>query len=245
MYSFLPFMRPAHDENTRTCWDYTFQLTPEHPTAEEFEKLKHSCDTLADDALARLNELAPPPEWQRRREGKDAELRRRPSPPKESDAPFTAAADVSATSTIASTTSASIDPYAAVPSAEENPGDPFAARSSPDDAVAGDVSADPAAAPPKRRDLYALVKQHAATDPAIGALWKQVTTVPEWVDWDQIARGQDVFYRYGGPCLTGLAFQSLIGGLVRLSHPLLLVRAPSSVGHANAVARARRAWWRR
>lgn len=34
------------------------------------------------------------------------------------------------------------------------------------------------------------------------------------VDWEQIARGQDVFYRYGGPALTGLCFQSLLGGMV-------------------------------
>lgn len=33
------------------------------------------------------------------------------------------------------------------------------------------------------------------------------------VDWEQIARGQDVFYRYGGANLTGLAYQSLLGGM--------------------------------
>lgn len=33
------------------------------------------------------------------------------------------------------------------------------------------------------------------------------------MDWDQIARGQDVFYRYGGANLTGLAYQSLLGGM--------------------------------
>lgn len=37
--------------------------------------------------------------------------------------------------------------------------------------------------------------------------------MPEWVDWAQIERGQDVFYRYGGACLTGLAYQSLLGGM--------------------------------
>lgn len=40
-----------------------------------------------------------------------------------------------------------------------------------------------------------------------------MTTVPDWVDWEQIARGQDVFYRYGGANLTGLAYQSLLGGM--------------------------------
>ena len=33
------------------------------------------------------------------------------------------------------------------------------------------------------------------------------------MDWAQIARGQDVLYRYSGAALTGLTFQSLVGGL--------------------------------
>ena len=67
-----------------------------------------------------------------------------------------------------------------------------------------------------KRDLYLLLREHASKDDILGQLWLEVNTVPEWVDWDQIARGQDVFYRYGGPALTGLAFQSLLGGMVRL-----------------------------
>lgn len=66
---------------------------------------------------------------------------------------------------------------------------------------------------PAPRDLYALIKEHANKDEKVGELWRQVNTVPEWVDWDQIARGQDVFYRYGGAALTGLTYQSLLGGM--------------------------------
>lgn len=69
------------------------------------------------------------------------------------------------------------------------------------------------AAPPPRRDLYELLKDHADTHPKLKELWDEVNTVPAWVDWDQILRGQDVFYRYGGACLTGLAYQSLLGGM--------------------------------
>lgn len=69
------------------------------------------------------------------------------------------------------------------------------------------------ALPMPRRDLYALLEEHQASDPKLAELWKQVNTVPDWVDWEQIARGQDVFYRYGGPALTGLTFQSLLGGM--------------------------------
>lgn len=68
-------------------------------------------------------------------------------------------------------------------------------------------------APEGKRDLYALLRQNAFNDEALGQLWVEVNTVPSWVCWDQIARGQDCFYRYGGPVLTGLAFQSLLGGM--------------------------------
>ncbi|KAF2130966.1 hypothetical protein P153DRAFT_365590 [Dothidotthia symphoricarpi CBS 119687] len=63
------------------------------------------------------------------------------------------------------------------------------------------------------RDLYALLEEHHQSDEKLGQLWKEVNTVPDWVDWAQIERGQDVFYRYGGPALTGLTFQSLLGGM--------------------------------
>ena len=63
------------------------------------------------------------------------------------------------------------------------------------------------------RDLYAILRDHAETDELLQRFWREVTSVPSWVDWDQIQRGQDVFYRYGGACLTGLAYQSLLGGM--------------------------------
>lgn len=66
---------------------------------------------------------------------------------------------------------------------------------------------------PTRRDLYALLEQHHTSDPKLDELWTQVHTVPHWVDWAQIKRGQDVFYRYGGPAIVSLTFQSLVGGM--------------------------------
>ena len=62
----------------------------------------------------------------------------------------------------------------------------------------------------RHRDLYALLRENAASNQVLGAFWKEINTVPAWVDWSQISRGQEVFYRYGGPALTGLAFQSLL-----------------------------------
>ncbi|OTB13477.1 hypothetical protein K445DRAFT_336496 [Daldinia sp. EC12] len=64
-----------------------------------------------------------------------------------------------------------------------------------------------------RGDLYELLQKHASTDDTIGRLWDEINTIPEWVDWEQIERGQKVFYRYGGPAITTLTFLSLLGGM--------------------------------
>ncbi|KAF9891475.1 hypothetical protein FE257_003941 [Aspergillus nanangensis] len=64
-----------------------------------------------------------------------------------------------------------------------------------------------------KRDIFSLVKHHAKDDPKIQQLWDEINTVPEWVDWDQIKRGQEVFFRYGMPILNVLSFESLLGGM--------------------------------
>lgn len=87
-----------------------------------------------------------------------------------------------------------------------------------------------------KRDLYALILEHKETDELIQRFWRDVTSVPEWVDWDQISRGQDVFYRYGGACLTGLAYQSLLGGMGAARVVETLARTG---GFSTKVARSR------
>jgi hypothetical protein len=64
----------------------------------------------------------------------------------------------------------------------------------------------------KRRDLYELLRDNASEGGALGELWDQVNNIPDWVDWDQIARGQDVFYRYGGPALTAVSPHLVVSG---------------------------------
>jgi len=66
---------------------------------------------------------------------------------------------------------------------------------------------------PPARDLYLLLRDNVDKDASLKKLWDQVNTVPDWVDWEQIQRGQDTFYRYGAAAITGLAFQSLLGGM--------------------------------
>ena len=51
--------------------------------------------------------------------------------------------------------------------------------------------------PENKGDLYVLLRDNALSDEALGLLWAEVNTVPSWVCWDQIARGQQCFYRYG------------------------------------------------
>jgi hypothetical protein len=87
-----------------------------------------------------------------------------------------------------------------------------------------------------RRDLYAILRDNAPTDPLLGRFWDEVNTIPPWVDWAQIERGQDVFYRYGGACLTGLAYQSLLGGMGATRVVETLARTG---GFSTKVARSR------
>ncbi|KAL1855792.1 hypothetical protein Daus18300_010967 [Diaporthe australafricana] len=94
---------------------------------------------------------------------------------------------------------------------------PRSSRPGPKTSVDGSATKEPSQGDDKevtpRRDLYALLEQHHASDPQLDELWTQIHTVPSWVDWDQIKRGQDVFYRYGGPSIVSLTFQSLVGGM--------------------------------
>lgn len=65
---------------------------------------------------------------------------------------------------------------------------------------------------PVRADMYGLLKKHHAEDETLQKLWDEVHTVPDWVDWAQIERGQQFLYRYLVPNLTGLALQGFLGG---------------------------------
>lgn len=89
---------------------------------------------------------------------------------------------------------------------------------------------------PPSRDLYAILKDNVEGDELLQEFWDEVNTVPEWVDWAQIERGQDVFYRYGGACLTGLAYQSLLGGMGAARVAETLARTG---GFSTKVARSR------
>lgn len=75
--------------------------------------------------------------------------------------------------------------------------------------------------PAPKRDLYAMLRDHSSEDERLRDLWEEVNTVPEWVDWAQISRGQDVFYRYGGAALTAVWLSLRDFFLNHLLHHLL------------------------
>lgn len=61
----------------------------------------------------------------------------------------------------------------------------------------------------KEKDLYCLLRDSSDRDPKLSQLWSNVNAVPEWVDWEQIGRGQEVFYRYGLPILSAVSSLAL------------------------------------
>lgn len=90
--------------------------------------------------------------------------------------------------------------------------------------------------PAPKPNVYNILKANASSDPVLGKLWAEVNTVPDWVDWDQLSRGQDVFYRYGMATMAGLAYQSLLGGFGAGKVVETLVRTG---GFSPAIARRR------
>ncbi|KAI1817070.1 hypothetical protein GGS20DRAFT_534338 [Poronia punctata] len=88
---------------------------------------------------------------------------------------------------------------------------PYATAPPKDGNIEGAIKPDGEKKP--RRDLYKMVQEYADKDEKVGKLWTEINTIPEWVDWEQIERGQKVFFRYGGPALTSLTFLSLLGGM--------------------------------
>ncbi|OAP58007.1 hypothetical protein AYL99_07097 [Fonsecaea erecta] len=164
-----PFRR--RDENTRTAWGYTFQLTPDHLSPERAHPLKHTYDVLGEECYEILNQMS----------------------------------------------SSLTDEEPEQPMADDDVRSKLVANPTQQSTVPANGSIDTnrpmAPTSKKKRDLYLLLRDHHSSHPKLQELWDEVTTVPSWVDWAQICRGQDVFYRYGAATLTGLAYQSLLGGM--------------------------------
>ncbi|QBZ63620.1 hypothetical protein PoMZ_05305, partial [Pyricularia oryzae] len=62
-----------------------------------------------------------------------------------------------------------------------------------------------------RLDLLAVLEANHGTDAVLGQLWDEVHSVPGWVDWAQLERGQRFLYRYALANLMGFALQGFVG----------------------------------
>jgi hypothetical protein len=63
---------------------------------------------------------------------------------------------------------------------------------------------------PFRPELYTIFKKHHHEDEVLQQFWDEVHSVPEWVDWEQIERGQKFFARYALANSTAFALQGFI-----------------------------------
>ncbi|RAL02053.1 oxygenase MpaB family protein [Aspergillus ibericus CBS 121593] len=63
-------------------------------------------------------------------------------------------------------------------------------------------------APPN--DLYVLLRDHRGDDEILAQFWAEVNTVPDWVNWEQLARAQRFFYRYAIANIVGFALQGFV-----------------------------------
>lgn len=81
-----------------------------------------------------------------------------------------------------------------------------------------------------KRDLYKLLEENAGEGGVLGELWDQVNTIPDWVDWDQIQRGQDVFYRYGIANLSAVCLSFTLSTFKRADAEKCVACLPKFIG---------------
>jgi hypothetical protein len=175
-------------EDWRRTWGYDFKWTPDHRTREELAHLMYSYDELASECLDLLDEISPVAARPEDRD-KQTDSERQPSsntePPEAPPFPEKASSEKLSPENLPSSD----------PATPNSP--PQTARSSR----------------PFHRDYFTLLQTHHASHPTLTRLWSDLNTIPSWVDPSQLARGQEVFYRYAGPAIVGLTFQSLLGGM--------------------------------
>ena len=90
---------------------------------------------------------------------------------------------------------------------------------------------------PQSADLYTILAANHATDKTLDAFWQEITTVPPWVDWQQIERGQEVFHRYVLANIVGFALQGFIGENVAAEGPAAVLARTGGLSGANLIRR--------
>ncbi|KAJ5648449.1 hypothetical protein N7490_004821 [Penicillium lividum] len=62
-----------------------------------------------------------------------------------------------------------------------------------------------------RPDMYTVLKENYANDSIMRQFWEETHSVPDWVDWEEIEKGQVFLYRYLAPNITGIVLQGCLG----------------------------------
>lgn len=86
-------------------------------------------------------------------------------------------------------------------------------------------------------DSYSRLQRLHASDPVLEQFWRATRTVPAWVDWDQLRRGQTVCKRYAVPMLIGFAFQGFAGEIAAALGPAEVLVRTGGLSQRNVLAR--------
>lgn len=63
---------------------------------------------------------------------------------------------------------------------------------------------------PPSNDLYTILRDYHREDDVLTQLWNETHTVPDWVNWGQLERGQRFLHRYIIANIVGFALQGFV-----------------------------------
>jgi hypothetical protein len=88
-------------------------------------------------------------------------------------------------------------------------------------------------------DLYSQLERCHTSDPVLEQFWQVTRTIPAWVDWEQITRGQLVCKRYAIPMLIGFAFQGFAGEIAAALGPAEVLVRTGGLSQRNIIGRVK------
>lgn len=88
-------------------------------------------------------------------------------------------------------------------------------------------------------DLYSQLEQYHSSDPVLEQFWQAIRTIPAWVDWGQIERGQLVCKRYAIPVVIGFAFQGFAGEIAAALGPAEVLGRTGGLSQRNIFGRVK------
>jgi hypothetical protein len=88
-------------------------------------------------------------------------------------------------------------------------------------------------------DFYSQLQHYHTSDPVLEQFWQVIRTIPAWVDWEQIQRGQLVCKRYALPMLIGFAFQGFAGEIAAALGPAEVLVRTGGLSQRNIVGRVK------